>query len=148
MSTEALSCVLQYSESRLAARLVLVSIANHANPQGVSWPGLKTISREAGGVSLRQIKRCLRFLVEISEISIDRCASPLGTNLYVILLLHKVSTVEGTVDRMSLPWTGCVINQRREKEAPAQPCGKVIEPVRIDPWLQGQIAQLAKQKAM
>jgi hypothetical protein len=117
VSIEAMSSVFQYSQSKLAARLVLLSIANHANDHGIAWPGLVTISKESG-VSFRQIKRALRQLVEMSELRINRNASPLGTNVYVFLLLHRLFHKK---DRMALPMTGCVINQRREGEPKIRP---------------------------
>ena len=114
MSLEAISWVLRHSKSKGAARLVLLSIANHADGQGLaSWPSLYTVRRESG-VSLRQIKRSLSQLVEISELEINRGASPKGTNVYILPLFHGFSTEE---DRMALPMTPCVIYKRRGRFA-------------------------------
>lgn len=112
MSTEAISWVFRHSKSRLAARLVLLSIADHADADGrASWPSFRTISRDSGAC-FRQISRAIRKLVEIGELRINRCASPEGTNVYVLPHLHSFYS-EAT--EMAQPRTGCDINLKIEK---------------------------------
>ena len=148
MSIEATSWVFEHSRSKGAARLVLLSIANHADPFGKStYPSLGTISRESG-VSLRQIKRSFAQLLKIGELRIQRCASPFGTNVYALPLFHSLQGEGG--DTLSPGVTGCAINKNKREEPPdtmwkTQP---IIGPMRVCDWLKPQIDRLAKAKAL
>ena len=73
MSIQAVSYVLQRSAARRHDRLVLVSLANHANDRAESWPSVQTICHEAG-ISRRSVQRSLRRLQEADEIS-AKCES-------------------------------------------------------------------------
>ena len=82
MSIQALVWVIEYSQSRLADRCVLVSIANHCDRQGKNaWPSVDTISHEAK-VSPRQVQLSIARLSKIGELSVARNQGPHGTNLY------------------------------------------------------------------
>ena len=71
MSVQALSWVLEQSPARGTDRLVLLSLANHAHPDGShAWPAVATIAREAG-VSERSAQRALRSLEELGAIEPD-----------------------------------------------------------------------------
>lgn len=64
-----MSWVLEFSKSRHAARLVLISIANHCSVMGNNaWPAVSTIAREAN-VSERQVQYALKELEAIGELS-------------------------------------------------------------------------------
>lgn len=59
MTVQTLSWVLEHSEARLGARLVLIALANHAHIDGGSaYPSQETIAREAR-LTARQVRRCL-----------------------------------------------------------------------------------------
>lgn len=84
MSVQAVSWVLERSEAHLGARLVLLSIANHADRQGCNaWPSVSTIALEAH-MSARQVQRCMRELVQIGELTIDANAGFNGTHRYTL----------------------------------------------------------------
>lgn len=84
MSVQALSWVFEHSESRLADRHVLLSIANHARSDGAgAWPSVSTIVRESK-VSETQVHRSIRSLQALGELFVDVGAGPKGTNLYTI----------------------------------------------------------------
>lgn len=69
LSIQAMSWVLEFSKSRHAARLVLISIANHCSVMGDNaWPAVATIAREAN-ISERQVQYALKELEEIGELS-------------------------------------------------------------------------------
>lgn len=86
MSVQALSWVLDRSKSRLAARLVLLSIANHANERGDNaWPSVRTIAREAH-VTDRQVQRALVTLVGLGELLIIHGAGPGGAHVYQVFM--------------------------------------------------------------
>ncbi len=63
-----MSWVLQHSRSEGRARLVALSIANHASRLGLnSWPAQETIASEAN-MSLRRVRDGIRALVRIGEL--------------------------------------------------------------------------------
>ncbi len=72
MSVQAISWVLENSESRLGARLVLISIANHASHDGDSaWPSIATIAAETG-LSERQVQYAIPELEALGELRVER----------------------------------------------------------------------------
>lgn len=82
MSVQAMSWVLEHSESRLGPRLVLLSIANHARADGTgAWPAIATIAREAR-LSEREVQYAVRKLVAGGELEVQSGFGPKGTNLY------------------------------------------------------------------
>jgi len=84
MSHQAQSWVYEWSEAKLGARLVLLSIAYHADRAGDNaWPSVATIAREAR-MSARQVQRALGTLERLGELEVRRGAGPNGTNLYRI----------------------------------------------------------------
>ena len=65
-----MSWVFDHSKSTLAARLVLLSIANHASATGIdAYPGQKAIADEAH-VSVATVRRCVEQLVEMGELAV------------------------------------------------------------------------------
>jgi hypothetical protein len=84
MSVQAMSWLLDHSEARLAARLTLISIANHCDSKGEnSYPSVGLIAREAK-ISTREVQRALHILVEIGELQVEFGAGPRGVHLYSI----------------------------------------------------------------
>lgn len=82
MSVQAISWVLDHSESRLGPRHVLISIANHAKSDGTgAWPSVSTISHEAR-LSEREVRYALRELEKSGELRTSRGKGPHGCNLY------------------------------------------------------------------
>lgn len=85
LSIQAQTWVFEFSRSRLASRLVLLSIANHADREGRNaFPSVSTIAFEAR-VSERQVHRCLQDLTTIGELKVEIAASRYGTNLYTMI---------------------------------------------------------------
>ena len=80
MSVQAIAAVLERSQSRLGARLVMLALANHQTDRGCS-PSLETIAREAR-LSVRQVQRCLRQLEALGEVRIERRSG--DVNHYVL----------------------------------------------------------------
>lgn len=73
MSVEAVKLVLDRSRSKGTTRLVLVIIAEHAGgPDHYAFPGIKTIARQAGGVTERTVKRSIAELEQLGEIEVSR----------------------------------------------------------------------------
>lgn len=95
MSVQALTWVLDHSKAKLADRLVLLSIANHANATGGdAFPSQATIAKEAG-ITARQVTRCTARLRDLGELDWVKGGSQYGTNLYEMVAM-------GT-DNMSVP---------------------------------------------
>lgn len=82
MSVQCMSDVFKYSRSKLGARLVLLSIANHANAEGVdSWPSILSIGEEAG-LSEREVRYSIRKLEEMGELVTIRGVGRGNSNVY------------------------------------------------------------------
>lgn len=82
MSVQAIGWVLDHSKSRLAARHVLISIANHAKSDGTgAWPSVGTIARESR-ISKREVQRSIPQLVAMGELHVEPGAGPNGTHMY------------------------------------------------------------------
>jgi|SRR6266436_9994750 len=72
MSWQAVTWVLEFSESEGYSRLVLIAIASHANREGRNaFPSLDTIALEAR-ISRREVVYCIQELEEKGELSILR----------------------------------------------------------------------------
>jgi hypothetical protein len=68
LSWQAVKWVLECSQAVLGSRLVLLSIASHANREGrQSWPSVETICIEAR-LSRREVQYCLRTLEDLGEL--------------------------------------------------------------------------------
>jgi Helix-turn-helix domain len=86
MSVQAIAWVLESSTSRLAARLVLLSIANHANATGDNaWPSIPRIAGEAH-LSERQAQRAIKELCTLGELIVYLGAGPSRSNVYRVVM--------------------------------------------------------------
>lgn len=81
MSVQALSWVLENSEARLGARLVLIAIANEADRLGEKCFASVTTLAAAAKMSERQTRTTLRALEKLGEIE-HAGLSRFGTNIY------------------------------------------------------------------
>jgi hypothetical protein len=91
MSVQSLSWVLDYSEAEHSARLVLISIANHADKYGRNaWPSVRVIGEESK-LSERVVRSAISELERIGELTVEREAGPGRSNLYS---LHKMHPAE------------------------------------------------------
>ena len=121
MSIQAMVWVIEHSQSRLADRCVMFSIANHTDREGRNaWPSTQTISHEAR-ISKRQVQISTARLVEDGELAIGKNLGPRGTNLYSLPLMTQGSPTllaggpEGTCRGAE---SAGVQNLRGEKPAP------------------------------
>lgn len=81
MSVQVLTWVLTHSEARLAQRLVLIVLADHANPDGGSaWPSVATIAHEAR-LSERQVHAALKDLRDSGRLAVEG-DGPKGVRIY------------------------------------------------------------------
>lgn len=70
MSVQAMTWVLEESRSKGNPRLVLLSIANYANPVGIgAWPSLMTLAHEAN-CRRSTVQEARAILVELGELEI------------------------------------------------------------------------------
>lgn len=91
MSIQAIAWVLESSTTKGADRLVLLSLANHANDQGECYPSASTIAREAN-LNEVHVRRTLKALVDagciartINAAPDERIRKDRRPNLYAIL---------------------------------------------------------------
>lgn len=71
MSLLATRAVWENSAAREMSRLVMLSLADHSNDDGLTWPSVETIAKECL-LTTRGVQKILRRLVEIGEIEIER----------------------------------------------------------------------------
>lgn len=71
MAVEFIAAVLRHSKAKLGARLVMVVLADKAGADGICFPSMETIAREAL-ISRRQVARIIPKLVRSGEIEIVR----------------------------------------------------------------------------
>jgi hypothetical protein len=97
MSVQVLSWVLTHSMADGAARLVLISLANHASSDGAdSYPSVETMRREARLRSRRTVQNALRKLADAGAIEIQEEPGPRGQGRYRVLM-------DGAHDMRSAP---------------------------------------------
>lgn len=90
MSVAALSWVLEHSDARLADRLVLLSLADHAKSDGTcSWPSIDTIARHAR-ISRRQAQYSLASLEESGAI-VRTGVSRAGTTIWTVAMAIQIA---------------------------------------------------------
>jgi len=71
MSVEAITVVLHHSQARGAAKLVLLGVANHINPDNDgAWPSQATLAKYAN-VSDRAVRTAIDQLVELGELAVE-----------------------------------------------------------------------------
>jgi hypothetical protein len=100
MSYQATTWVMEFSESRLADRLVLGAIAHRvSNDNGEAFPSVETIAREAN-VSESSVHASLKSLKRLGELEIDIAASQYGTNVY------RMPKFKAWMEALHLPRSG------------------------------------------
>ena len=90
MSVEAIAVVLHHSKARGAAKLVLLGIANHINPDNDgAWPSQATLAKYAN-VSDRAVRAAIEQLVALRELEVEvaggQSQSQYKTNRYWLTL--------------------------------------------------------------
>lgn len=89
LSVQAISWVLDHSESTLGSRLVLIAIANHAKSDGTgAWPSVRLIAKEAR-LSRRDVQYCLRDLESIGELETRKGGGRGRSNLYSLPVMAQ-----------------------------------------------------------
>ncbi|MCF3630143.1 helix-turn-helix domain-containing protein [Thalassospiraceae bacterium LMO-SO8] len=84
MSIQWINYVLDHSESKGSARLVLIIIAEHANIFGIAWPSINRIAEKAN-IDRTNVIRHIKNLKKLGELTVvgrDRS----GTNKFQLLL--------------------------------------------------------------
>jgi Helix-turn-helix domain len=84
MSITSLSTVLQSSQARRSARMILMILAHHTNAGGYAWPSVPTLAHEAQ-LSIRTVQYNLRKLERMGELKTLVAAGPKGCNLYQVM---------------------------------------------------------------
>jgi hypothetical protein len=93
VSIQAVAWVLEHSEAKLADRLVLIAIANHADARGWNaWPSIEKIAEEAG-VHDVTVWRSVKALEELAELAVER--RPGRPNRYRLPALDPLQSATG-----------------------------------------------------
>lgn len=91
MSTEAVAWVLENSMAKGLDRLVLISLAFHANHKtGACFPSMRTIAREAG-VSIGKVAKSIAHLVSLGELAIEKSGDHRRSTRYALPFLAVTS---------------------------------------------------------
>jgi hypothetical protein len=86
MSITLVRAVLAHSRAKLGARLVMLVLAERASSDGVSWPSLEVIAREAG-VTVKTVTDALREQGSLGEVEIRKAQDGRRRfNVYRVLL--------------------------------------------------------------
>lgn len=83
MSVQAIAAVFDHSESRGSARVVMIVLAEHADPYGFCWPGVKRLAHQCR-IDRRNVQRHVLQQVEAGELEV--CYREGQSNVYRILL--------------------------------------------------------------
>jgi biotin operon repressor len=93
MSIQAVAWVLEHSQAKLADRLVLIAIANHADARGWNaWPSIEKIAEEAG-IHEVTVWRSVKALEELGELVAQR--RPGRPNRYRLPALDPLQSAMG-----------------------------------------------------
>lgn len=115
MSIIDLSIVLHHSKATASAKLILTALAWHTGEERLDgcWPSQETLAKYAN-ISDRQVRRCLKELVELGEVLVikhgsSRTRSAAASNLYIVLvdcpencdktLSHRITNEQDIYDR-------------------------------------------------
>lgn len=83
MSIKLINHVWEKSQHKGSALLLLLAIADYANDAGEAYPSYETLAHKSR-LSVRRVMDVIRKLEASGELIVRRCASPYGTNIYVI----------------------------------------------------------------
>jgi hypothetical protein len=105
VSVQAMSWVLDYSPAQRGDRLVLISLANHADRDGANaFPTVPTIARESGALSERSVQYALISLeqgYEGSGRAIERQGTaPTGATIWRVLMDDQARTFRGIPSKL------------------------------------------------
>jgi len=86
MSAQCMGWVLRHSKQKGSALLVLIAIADHADPDGKNaWPSVKTLAKFSR-LTERAVQYILRKLEEQGDIVCRQGAGPYGSNAYEVIM--------------------------------------------------------------
>jgi hypothetical protein len=115
MSVQAMTRVMEHSQTRGVTRLVLLVIANHETEDRGAFPAIDRLAREAGS-GVRTVQECIRRAEAAGELEVRYRQGPHGTNLYRVLSgLAATATLPGTEStRLRTPQNPHPADMRRE----------------------------------
>jgi hypothetical protein len=135
MSWQAVTWVLEQSEATLGSRLVILSIASHANREGKNaFPSMDTIARECL-LSRREVVYCVQALEELGEIRVHRGVGRGNPNHYELPRvpawlekvqgLHQLDKVKGATRKLK----GAIYDNKRCNALELKPEESVTSPL-------------------
>src|SRR5262245_65361481 len=99
MSYQAIAWVLEHSRSRGFERLVLISLAHHADKDGANcYPSLARIAAEAG-VGRSTVWRAIESLERAGDLVVRRRIGRGNASFYVLRMRHSDAECQALLDR-------------------------------------------------
>jgi len=111
---------MQHSRSKLAARLVLFCLADHADKTGRCYPSIGTLKRETN-LSERGVQDGLKQLTELGDVAIHKNAGVKGVNVYEFTLL---APAESAPPQNLHPRSSCALPPQNFPKTPAESAPK------------------------
>ena len=99
---EAIRRVYRYSRAQGLTFSVLLALAAHVNPGGTAWPSIERLAKLAR-TSPRTVKRAIKELEALGEVTVLRQAAKNGTNLYRLDVGRGVGNLTPQARRRSRP---------------------------------------------
>lgn len=97
MSIKAMTKVWDHSQQEGTRLLLMLALADYADDQGRSFPGIKTLAKKVR-LDPRNVQRALRELEDAGEIKTITGVGFKGTNVYQITLTEGVALAPGVAD--------------------------------------------------
>jgi hypothetical protein len=98
VSIQAVAWTLEASQSAGLARLVLISLANHANEKDECWPSQRTIAREAG-IALGSVSTQIQQLILLGEVVVVRKGTARRSTRYRIQRSPRERSVQSRTEQ-------------------------------------------------
>jgi hypothetical protein len=96
MSIRVTSRVWEYSQQQGSRLLAILAIADHADDDGVAWPGIPRVARKVR-VDDRQAQRIVRQLTAAGELFVREGRGRANTNLYFVVIGLDAQTIHDTL---------------------------------------------------
>ena len=95
LSVQAISWVVEHSQTKANPFIVLLMIANHAHSDGTgAWPSIETLARESR-LSERTVQRAIRRLEKTGELEVERSDGGRKSNYYCVKMSGVKVTPQG-----------------------------------------------------
>lgn len=131
MAIEVITWVLDHSQSRNGARLVLIAIAERAKPNGAgAWPSVADLMRRAQ-LSERAVQNGIKELERLGELKVEWNKGQKGSNLYTVLM--RVTPAESAPPQNLHPADSAGVETETESDTRSQDPPQNLHPAESAP---------------